>query len=120
MHYMLMFYEPREVMAERDDPVRGPVYMGAWMDYIGALREAGIMVSGNGLQLPHTGTTVRVADGRRHVQDGPFAETKEQLGGYVIIDVPALDEALAWAARAPSSASAATEVRPCMPPPPAR
>jgi hypothetical protein len=73
------------------------------------------MVSGNGLQPPHTATTVRIQDGKRHVQDGPFADTKEQLGGYFIIDVPHVDAALEWAARAPCASTGGVEVRPVMP-----
>lgn len=75
------------------------------------------MVSGNGLQPPQTSTTVRVRDNKRQVQDGPFADTREHLGGYVIVDVPSLDEALAWAARSPNVTTGSTEVRPVLPPP---
>ena len=57
---------------------------------------------------------MRVVDGKRRVQDGPFADTKEQLGGYFVIDVPDLDTALAWAARSPSAATAGVEVRPVL------
>jgi hypothetical protein len=61
---------------------------------------------------------VRMRDGRRQVQDGPHPDTKEQLGGYFVIDVPDLDAALDWAARSPASAYGSTEVRPVLPPPP--
>ena len=64
----------------------------------------------------NTATTVRIRDGKRLVQDGPFADTKEQLGGYFVIEVPDLDAALEWAARAPSAACASVEVRPVLPP----
>jgi len=77
---------------------------------------AGVMVKGDGLQSPMLATTVRVIDGKRQVQDGPFADSKEQLGGYFIIEVPDLDTALDWAARAPSAVSASVEVRPVLPP----
>jgi hypothetical protein len=76
-------------------------------------------VSGNGLQAPEMGTTVRLRDGKRQVQDGPIADTKEHLGGYFIIQAPTLDVALEWAARAPCTASGSAEVRPVLPPPPA-
>ena len=84
-----------------------------------AIRASGVVVSGAGLQPPETATTVRLKGEQRHVQDGPFADTKEQLGGFFVIDVPDLDAALAWAARSPAATDAAVEVRPVMPPPPA-
>jgi hypothetical protein len=118
MQYMILLTETEAQFAERTDPARADAYWGAWMAYIGAMNQAGIVVSGNGLQAPATGTTVRVRDGRRHVQDGPFAETKEQLAGYFIIEVPDLDAALDWAARSPAAAYASVEVRPVLPPMP--
>ena len=77
-----------------------------------ALRDAGVMVGGAALEPPRAATTVRQSHGKRQVQDGPFADTKEQLGGYYVIDVPDLDKALEWASRCPSAATGATEVRP--------
>lgn len=117
MEYMLIYRETNDAVAQRDDPQAAPAYWGAWNAYIGALMSAGVVVSGNGLQPPHTATTVRVRDGKRQVQDGPFADTHEHLGGYFIINVPSLDEALEWAARAPCAADGSTEVRPVLPPP---
>ena len=70
------------------------------------------MVGGHALQPPVTGTTVRVAGGKRHVQDGPYADTKEQLGGFIDLELPSLDAALDWAARCPAAASGAVEIRP--------
>ena len=72
----------------------------------------GVFVAGAGLQSPQNATTVSVRDGKRQVQDGPYAESKEYLGGFVIIDVPDLDTALEWAARHPSAAQTPIEVRP--------
>jgi hypothetical protein len=118
MEYMLIYRECADDIARRDDPAQAPAYWGAWMAYIGALRASGVSKGGNGLQPPQTATTVRVRDGRRQVQDGPFAELREELGGYMIIDVPGLDEALEWAARAPCAATGSTEVRAVLPPPP--
>jgi hypothetical protein len=86
------------------------------MAYIGAMKQAGVIVNGDCLQGLHTATTVRVRDGKRLVQDGPFADTKEQLGGYFVIEVPDLDAALDWAARSPAAASSCVEVRPVLPP----
>lgn len=117
MQYMLIFQEHADECARRDDPQQAPAYWGAWNAYIGALGQAGVIVSGNGLQQPHTATTVRMRGGKRQVQDGPFADSKEQLGGYFIIEVPSLDVALEWAARSPNAVTGATEVRPVLPPP---
>lgn len=107
MQYMLMFYQPA---AEFE--ARGDTTMGAWMAYVQAIRASGITTSGYGLQPPATGTSLRVRGQQRQVQDGPFADTKEQLGGYFIIDVPDLDTALAWAERAPCASTGGVEVRP--------
>lgn len=75
-----------------------------WMAYDKQVRDAGILVSGESLADLVTGTTVRVAaDGTRTVTDGPFAETREVLGGFYVIDVPDLDAALGWAARCPGA-----------------
>jgi len=118
MQFMLMYHEPAVEFAKRDDPAQAPAYWGAWNAYIGAISSAGVAVSGNGLMPPRTSTTVRVRDGKRQVQDGPFADAREHLGGYFILELASLDEALEWAARAPCAASGCTEVRPVLPPPP--
>lgn len=120
MQYMLIFKESTAEVARRDDPAAAPAYWGAWQAYVGALGGAGVVVSGNGLQPPRTATTVRVINGQRQVQDGPFADTHEHLGGYFIVEVASLDEALAWAARAPCASAGSVEVRPVLPPPPAQ
>jgi hypothetical protein len=88
------------------------------MDYIGALQKSGLVKGGQGLQGPATATTVRVTDGKRQVQDGPFADTKEQLGGFFMLDAPDLDTVLEWAARSPAAAYGCVEVRPVLPPMP--
>ena len=105
MDYMLMFYETTAQFEERRDRVASQSYWAGWMAYVQAMHQSGVVKSGAGLQGPDTGTTVRVVDGKRSVQDGPFADTKEQLGGFFVIDVPDLDSALAWAARAPCAAT---------------
>lgn len=117
MQYMILFAEPDAQFAERDDPEKAGAYWGAWNAYIGAMGQAGVIVLGNGLQGPATSTTVRVRDGKREVQDGPYADAKEQLGGYFIIEVEGLDGALEWAARAPCASYGSVEVRPVLPPP---
>ena len=84
----------------------------AFNSYAAALDAAGVLVSAEVLQPSVSTTTVRLVDGGLQVQDGPFADTKEQLGGTFVIDVPDLDAALAWAAKAPSVAWGTVEVRP--------
>ncbi len=116
MKFMLIQYENAEAMSRRDDPAQMGAYMGAWGAYAHAIAQSGCMVSGAGLLPPRTATTVRVGPAGRDVQDGPFAETKEMLGGFFIIDVPDLDAALAWAARSPAASAGSVEVRPVMPP----
>jgi hypothetical protein len=116
MQYMLAYFEPLAEFAKARDPVQGPAHMGAWKAYIGAMAQAKVLVNGHGLMPPQAATQVRLRDGKRQVQDGPFADTKEHLGGYVVIDVPTLEEALEWAARSPASSAGSTEVRPVLPP----
>ncbi|QBR92734.1 YciI family protein [Nocardioides euryhalodurans] len=116
MHYLIQALEDDDAFATRDHPERSGEYWESWQGYIDALTESGLLVGAGGLQPPWTATTVRVRDGRRRVQDGPFADTKEQLGGYFVIDVPDLDTALAWAERCPSASYASVEVRPLLPP----
>ncbi len=118
MQYMLILNETAEDFARRNDPAQAGEYWGGWTAFIGAMAQAGVIVKGDGLQGPHVATTVRVRDGKRVVQDGPFADSKEQLGGYFVIEVADLDAALDWAAQAPSAQSASVEVRPVLPPMP--
>ena len=115
---MLIFTETAADFAVRTDPEKSPAYWGAWSAYAGTLAQSGIMVSGSGLQPPATATTLRIRDGKRIVQDGPYAESKEMLAGFFVINVPDLDVALEWAARSPSASSASVEVRPTLLPPP--
>ena len=102
MEYTLMFYLSPEEFAARSDPEKSREFYTAFMPYVKAIHEAGIYVSGVGLQPPAAATTLRLKNGQRHVQDGPYADTKEQLGGFVVINVPDLDAALDWAARYPA------------------
>ena len=114
MQFALLIYESSEAFAARKNDDNDP-YLGAWRAYYKALVEAGIYVGGDPLQLPETGTTVRVSEGKRRVQDGPYADTKEQLGGLTILELPSLDAALDWAARCPAASAGAVEVRPLAP-----
>jgi hypothetical protein len=115
MNYALLIYLGPEALAARRDPSRRAEYLAPWMVYAQALRDAGIQVGGSGLELPETATTLRWKGAGRDVQDGPIAETKEQLGGFFLIDVPDQDRAIEWAARCPVLPGDAVEVRPCMP-----
>jgi hypothetical protein len=117
MNYTLLIYEDADAFAARSDPARAAAHLAGWQAYAQALREAGVMTGGAALLGPDAATTVRLRGGERLVQDGPYAETKEQLGGFFIIDVPDLDTALAWAARAPAASYGSMEVRPEMPMP---
>ena len=94
--YILLIYGPTE---GGPSPEEQEAEMGRWWEYTHALRDAGAMLAGEALQATDTATTVRVRDGQRLTSDGPFAETKEYLGGYYVIDVPDLDAALGWARR---------------------
>ncbi len=115
MEYMLMFYESKVEFARRNENPATSSYWGAWGAYMEAINKAGVSKgTGNALQPPGTGTCVRLKDGKRHVQDGPFADAKEQLGGYVVLEVPSLDQALEWASRAPCAANGGVEVRPVL------
>ena len=117
MQYSLLIYESEASLALRADPARQQSYTSGFIAYTVALREAGVFVGGSGLQLPATATTVRLGDARPTVQDGPYADTKEQLGGFYLIEVPDLDAALAWAARVPAAPGSVIEVRPTLMPP---
>lgn len=114
MQFALLIYESPELFAARKNDEHDP-YLGAWRPYYKALVEAGIYAGGDALEVPETGTTVRVKQGERRVQDGPYADTKEQLAGFLILELPSLDAALDWAARCPAASAAAVEVRPLAP-----
>lgn len=114
MNYMLVYKESQAEFDLRNDPKNGAAYWDAWNAYSRALRESGIVVHGAALQAPETGTSVSVRDGKRKVHDGPYAETKEFLGGFHIIEAPNLDVALEWAARSPAAGYASVEVLPVL------
>lgn len=115
MQYTILIHESAEGFAARTDPQQQESYWGGTMRYLKALKDAGVFVGGAGLQAPEMATTIRFTDEKHRVQDGPFAETKEQLGGFFIISVPTLDAALEWAARFPRRPGVAIEVRPNLP-----
>ena len=111
MQYMILIYGDEKAYSQLSQDEMGKVY-GEYMAYNKALAEAGVLVGGASLQSIATATTVRVRNGKTTTTDGPFAETKEQLGGYYIVDVPNLDAALKWAAKCPGAGHGTCEVRP--------
>jgi hypothetical protein len=111
MQYILMLYVNEAgwrnlTQAEQEQGV------AAYMAYSEALKKAGVFKGTNRLQPSSVATTVRTADGKSQVLDGPYADSKEQLGGYYLIEVADLDAALSWAARCPASSHGVVEVRP--------
>jgi hypothetical protein len=111
MQFALLVYESPTAFAARNTDEIDP-YTGARRAYHKAIVEAGVYVGGNPLGAPETGTTVRLRDGKRRMQDGPLADTKEQIGGFFILELASLDAALDWAARCPAASIGAIEVRP--------
>jgi hypothetical protein len=111
MQYLLMIYGNQAAMLSASKEKASQV-MAAYTAYTEAMKKAGVYVGANRLQPTSTATTVRNPDGKTSVVDGPYAETKEQLGGYYLIEAPDLDAALSWAARCPGAAHGAIEVRP--------
>jgi len=111
MQYLLMIFVdearyPKMTPAEREQGI------AAYSAYTEALKKAGVWTGSNRLQPTSAATTVRIANGKSQVLNGPYADSKEQLGGYYMIDVPDLDAALSWAARCPGASHGAVEVRP--------
>lgn len=111
VQYILMIYGNEAAMqsASKTDIDQ---MMAAYGAYTEALKKAGVMVGGDRLHPSSSAATVRVKDGKSSVLNGPYAETREQLAGYYIVDVPDLDAAIAWAARCPGASTGAMEVRP--------
>lgn len=116
MEYMLIIYADPAGFAKLT-PAQATEAMGAYHAYTEALKKAGVLKHSNRLQNQETATTVRVKGGKTEVLDGLYVETREQLGGYYLIDVPNLDAALQWASRCPGANHGAVEVRPIHPNP---
>jgi hypothetical protein len=113
MKYLLMICTD-EVAEAKKSPEEMGALMSAYMDFTNAVQQAGVYQGGEALQPTTTATTVRVQGGQILTTDGPFAETKEQLGGYYLLDCKNLDEAIQWAAKIPNAKDGAIEVRPIM------
>jgi hypothetical protein len=113
MRYLLLIYsdEKAEVNASKEEI---DAWMGEYVAYTEAIKQAGVRLAGEALQPTATATTVRVKDGKKVTTHGPFAETKEQLGGYYLLDCKNLDEAIEWAAKCPGARVGSIEVRPLM------
>ncbi|GAC1688715.1 MAG: YciI family protein [Candidatus Acidiferrum sp.] len=111
MQYILMLYV-QEAGWSNLTKVEQEQGMAAYISYTEALKTAGVLKGSNRLKPSSNATTVRVANGKPQVLDGPYAESKEQVGGYYLIEVPDLDSALSWAARCPAASHGAVEVRP--------
>jgi hypothetical protein len=111
MQYMLLIYSEEGGWA-RMTPEQQQQGMAAYYAYTEALEKSGVMVSSHRLQPVASATTVRIANGKSEVLNGPYADSKEQLGGYFLINVSDLDAALSWAARCPGASHGIVEVRP--------
>ncbi|HZP78753.1 MAG TPA: YciI family protein [Pseudolabrys sp.] len=111
MNYMLLIYgnEANMLSASKETVTQT---LAAYSAYTEALKQAGVLVGGNRLRPTSSASSVRVGNGKTQVLDGPYAETKEQLAGYYMINVPDLDNALSWAARCPGAERGTIEVRP--------
>ena len=110
MQVSLLIYLSRQDMADRHNPEKAQAYWTPWPDFVGAMREAGVLIDGMALDGPATARTLSLDSGL--VEDGPFADTKESLAGLFLIEVPDMDSALVWAKRVPSAPGRKVEVRP--------
>jgi len=114
MQYLLLIYGNEAAMATASEADIGQM-MAAYGAYTEAMVKAGVLAGGNRLRPSSAATTVRAPGGKTQVLDGPYAETKEQLGGYYVVEAPDLDAALSWAERCPGAVTGAVEVRPIWP-----
>ena len=113
MQYLLLIYS-NENDEPRPDTPEGDAHYGAYMKFTEEVQSKKLMLGSNALQPVATATSVRVRDGKTQTTDGPFAETKEQLGGYYLLDCKDLDEAIEYAAKIPSARIGSVEIRPIM------
>jgi len=115
MQYLILIYGDEQRFAQMaNDPAAQKTIYAAYSAYGAEMRAAGVLRGGAELKPTHTATTVRVRQGKPITTDGPFAETKEQLGGYYLVNAKNLDEAMAMAARIPAARLGSIEVRPVM------
>ena len=111
MQYMLLIYDDEKTIAAMSEAEQGP-FMGAYFEFTESIKKSGHYRAGDALHPTSMATSVRVRGGKTLQTDGPFAETREQLGGYYLIEAKDLDEAVAIAARIPSAKLGTIEVRP--------
>ena len=111
MQYLLLIHS-NEAAMQASSKAETEQRLAAYGAYMEAMKQAGVLLGGNRLRPTSSATTVRVANGKTTLLNGPYAETKEQLGGYFLIEAPDLDAALSWAARCPGASHGAIEVRP--------
>lgn len=114
MRYLLLIYENEQALAGASEEEQGKIFQ-EYMSYTDQIRKSGNYVAGEALQPVSTATTVRVKGGKTLSTDGPFAETREQLGGFYMVEAKDLDEAIALGARIPAARTGSIEVRPIMP-----
>lgn len=117
MNFSILIHETADAFAMRDDPAQRPALYAPIGAYLQALREAGVFVGGAGLEAPATASVLSANGSGWKVQDGPFADTKEQLAGLIIIDVPDRKRALEWALRFPRQSGRKIELRANLVPP---
>jgi hypothetical protein len=113
MQYMLLIYGSEGARGEMSQEEMGRVFQ-AYGTFTQELRDSGAMIAGDALEPTETATTVRVKNDETLTTDGPFAETKEQLGGYYLIEADSLDDAVDWASKVPGARHGSVEVRPVM------
>jgi hypothetical protein len=113
MKYMILIYGEEKSWAGTPQSAKEEI-MAAFGRYVGELKAANAMVAGDPLQPVATATTIRVRNGKVQTTDGPFAETKEQLGGYFVIEAKDLDEAIRWGQKCPGAINGSVEVRPIL------
>jgi len=115
MEYMLLIHSETNRNAEAVPEAARNQMLAAYKAYTEAIQQAGVLKSSNRLRPASAATAVRVREGKTDVHNGPYIETREELGGYYLIDVPHLDAALSWAARCPAASHGTVEVRPVWP-----
>ena len=113
MQYMALIYDTEQNRSSMS-PEDQQQLMADYTAFTTAIKEAGVFLAGDALNPVDTATTIRIRDGKTLTTDGPFAETKEQLGGYYLLECENLDEALKWAAKIPTAKMGSIEVRPVM------
>jgi hypothetical protein len=117
MKYLLLIYESEKAWNAMPEAEKGKIFE-EYMTYTKGIRKSGNYIGGEALEPIATATTVRVKNGKTVTTDGPFAETREQLGGFYLVEAKDLDEAIKLAAGIPASRNGSIEVRPIMPTPP--